>query len=69
MKNDFDPEQANRVLDAYLLSFLDDYEYEFGKLPSKEEQSIWTRGFIDGCLALTQSLVFKGPDQQETQYE
>lgn len=48
-------DQLNRILDASMLTFLDEFEAEFGKLPSELEKHLWMRGFIDACQAIQQA--------------
>lgn len=45
-------EELNQILDICMLSFLDDFEDEFGHLPSDLEKHLWMRGFIDACEAI-----------------
>ena len=49
-------EQMNKVIDQYLLTFLDDFEEAFGKLPNEIEKSLWMAGFVDGMSAVKQVL-------------
>lgn len=53
---EFDKEAINHVLDLYMLAFLDDYEEEMGRLPNELEKVLWTRGFIDACRAIEESI-------------
>lgn len=54
-------EELNKILDQYMLLFLDDYEAEFGHLPNEIEKNLWMRGFIDACQAIHEALVRTGP--------
>lgn len=49
MNNDL----VDRLLDTKILLFLDEFEEEFGRLPSELEKAIWIRGFVDSCEAIT----------------
>ena len=49
-------EELNKILDQYMLLFLDDYEDEFGRLPNEIEKNLWMRGFIDACQAIHYAL-------------
>lgn len=49
-------EELNRILDQYMLLFLDDYEAEFGQLPDEIQKNLWMRGFIDACHAIHEAL-------------
>lgn len=49
-------EELNKILDQYMLLFLDDYEDEFGRLPNEIEKNLWMRGFIDACQAIHHAL-------------
>lgn len=45
-------ELVDRLLDYKILIFLDEFEAEFGKLPSELQKAIWCRGFVDACEAI-----------------
>lgn len=48
-------DRLNSILDDHMLSFLDDYEEEFGHLPTEIEKNIWIRGFVNACEAISQA--------------
>lgn len=50
----------DRIIDAAMLSFLDDFEAEFGRLPSEIEKHLWMRGFIDACTLLETAMTRSG---------
>ena len=49
-------EEMNKIIDQYLLAFLDDFEEAFGRLPDEIEKSLWMAGFVDGMYAVQKAL-------------
>lgn len=49
-------EEMNKIIDASLLLFLDEFEAEFGRLPDEKEKGLWMRGFIDSCIAIAHAV-------------
>lgn len=45
-------EDLNKIIDSYLLRFLDEFEEAHGRLPSEQDRAVWMAGFIDGCYAI-----------------
>lgn len=56
-----DSEDLNKILDLYMLEFLDDFEAEFGRLPTPMEKGLWMRGFVNACQAI-QEATLRGLD-------
>jgi hypothetical protein len=50
-----DDNELNHIIDVCMLEFLDDFEDEFGRLPSQIEKSLWMRGFIDACKSIQEA--------------
>lgn len=47
------------MIDKYFLSFLDDFEKTFQRLPSTLENNIWKMGFVDACEALYETMLLE----------
>lgn len=56
MSDDELVEEMNKIIDQYLLAFLDDFEEAFGRLPDEIEKSLWMAGFVDGMSAVKKVL-------------
>lgn len=56
MLNDNISDDVNKIIDAYSLRFLDEFEDAFGRLPNDEELTCWRAGFADGCFAIGTAL-------------
>ena len=49
-------DEVNKIIDAYSLRFLDQFEEAFGRLPNDDELVCWRAGFADGCFAIGTAL-------------
>lgn len=49
-------EEMNKIIDRYMLNFLDEFEAAFKRLPDEQEKRLWMVGFIDGCEAIGEAI-------------
>lgn len=56
------PEQMDKIIDQYSLRILDEYEAEYGKLPTDIELAMWRIGFVDGVSAIGEALLAQRVD-------
>lgn len=52
-----DKENMNKIIDSYVLKFLDNYASTYGILPDTSLVEIWRLGFINGCQAVSDALI------------
>jgi len=45
-------DQRNKLIDEYMLTFIDSYASMFGHLPDEDVVRVWQIGFINACTAL-----------------
>lgn len=49
-------EKLHKIIDKYMLAFIDEYEAAFNELPSELIRNVWMAGFVDGCSAIDEGL-------------
>jgi hypothetical protein len=49
-------ENMDKIIDSYMLAFLDDFEVTYKRLPNEEEKRLWMIGFINGCEAIGEAI-------------